>query len=482
MPLVLKIVMILEVALFAILIPFFLSLGITELATRIASRLAELSISALPVRLATLVLAIPKFLILIFTNIRRNILRSALAYLAVFVMVFVITLIWSILGFLDAATSSKAANFKALVTEKFQLPSQMPPRYEQELTREVMNLPADIRPDPVKDVMSWSFVGTALDPDPAKRSLENILFFFAMDPRALLTMMDDLEQDRLPPDEAKQMRDLVATMQTNLKGIIIGQERLKTIGKKVGDRLKVFCFPSMYKDIDFEVEILGTFPKSAGRYDGNAVMNMEYVRKALDAYERNTGKRHAMADRCMNLFWVRVRDEEVMKALAETLDKPGRFSSPSVKIERGSSAIASFLDAYKDIIAAARYVLVPACIVVMVLVVAGAISISVRERRPEMAVLKVLGFQPWQVLLLVLGETVFIGALGGGLCTFMVYFGVNAAGGIQFPIAFFGKFYIPHGALMWGPILGSFAALAGSVIPAWSVRSVKVSEVFSKVA
>ena len=43
---------------------------------------------------------------------------------------------------------------------------------------------------------------------------------------------------------------------------------------------------------------------------------------------------------------------------------------------------------------------------------ANAIAISVRERRTEMAVLKVLGFQPWQILLLVLGEAVLLTAAG----------------------------------------------------------------------
>ena len=50
----------------------------------------------------------------------------------------------------------------------------------------------------------------------------------------------------------------------------------------------------------------------------------------------------------------------------------------------------------------------------MSLVVANAISISVRERRTEMAVLKVLGFQPRHVMLLVLGEALLVGFLAGG--------------------------------------------------------------------
>jgi hypothetical protein len=44
-----------------------------------------------------------KFLMLIFKNLRRNLVRSLLTSAGVMVLVFVITLIWSILGFLAEA-------------------------------------------------------------------------------------------------------------------------------------------------------------------------------------------------------------------------------------------------------------------------------------------------------------------------------------------------------------------------------------------
>ena len=47
------------------------------------------------------------------------------------------------------------------------------------------------------------------------------------------------------------------------------------------------------------------------------------------------------------------------------------------------------------------------------LVIANAISISVRERRMELAVMKVLGFRPLQILVLVLGESLLLGVTAG---------------------------------------------------------------------
>src|SRR5205085_9727112 len=127
--------------------------------------------------------------------------------------------------------------------------------------------------------------------------------------------------------------------------------------------------------------------------------------------------------------------------------------------------------------------LVPAILATMSLVIANAISISVRERRNELAVLKVLGFTPFHVLILVLGEALVIGAGSGMLSSWSMFYLLNhGMGGVKFAIAFFPAFLIPSDALWWGPLIGGATAFAGSILPAWNASRVKVTEVFSRVA
>ena len=84
---------------------------------------------------------------------------------------------------------------------------------------------------------------------------------------------------------------------------------------------------------------------------------------------------------------------------------------------------------------------------------------------------------------MVLGEAMLLGGLCGLISAGALFLFVNNYwGGIKFPIPFFGKFMIPDQAWLWGLCLGAGTALAGSIMPSWSARSVKVSEVFSKVA
>jgi len=83
----------------------------------------------------------------------------------------------------------------------------------------------------------------------------------------------------------------------------------------------------------------------------------------------------------------------------------------------------------------------------------------------------------------VVAEAVLIGTVSGMLSSGGTWLIVNKVfGGFKFPIAFFPAFRIPLDALWWGPTLGGLTALAGSIVPAWSARGVKVSQVFSKLS
>jgi putative ABC transport system permease protein len=190
-----------------------------------------------------------------------------------------------------------------------------------------------------------------------------------------------------------------------------------------------------------------------------------------------------MTERSLALVWVRVPDTRTFERVAEQVTSSPEYRSPAVKCETASSGIASFLDAYRTLLWGMRWLLAPAILGTMAVVIANAISISVRERRVEMAVLKVLGFSPNQIMTLVLGEALLIGCGSGFLSAWATKYLINSvAGGVVLPIAFFGKFFVDSAAPWWGLSIGALTALAGSIVPALSARSVKVSDVFSKIS
>lgn len=413
-----------------------------------------------------------KFLILVLKNVARNPLRAALTALGTMVLVFVVTLVWSVLEFLDAVTREKSHDLKAVITERWRIPSTMPFTYAQTLSEGAARRPGDVKP---LDSMTWQFYGGTIDP--GKLTRESILFAVALEPRKTRTMMDEL--DRLPEPQASELDQAVRRLEQKRNGLILGRERLAAIKKRVGERIKIYSLN--YKEIDLEFEIVGEFP--TGRYDSSAVMNCEYLNEALDAYARLPGKRrHPMADQSLNLVWLRLRDRQHFEQVAEQIMSAPYYSNPAVKCETAASGIASFLEAFRDLVWGMRWLLAPAALVTLSLVIANAISINVRERRTELAVLKVLGFRPWQLLAMVIAEALLLGTLSGLASAGLTYVVINHwLGGLKFPIAMFGSFYIDSAALMWGTSIGALTALAGSIVPAWNARNVEVAEVFSKV-
>jgi putative ABC transport system permease protein len=422
----------------------------------------------------------------ILKSLRRNLLRTILTGMATFVLVLLVTAVWSILAFIDRTMESKSQNFKAIISERYQIPSMMPIAYVDSLATGAARTKEDYRVNPDKDAMMWAFYGGTLDPQ--HRTRENTVFFFAMEPRKLLSkdsngkftsMMDDVDQ--VSDAEKQQLAAACEEMERYPYKVVIGPSRLKQLNKKVGERLKVTSLN--YKDIDLEFEILAELP--GGRYELSAVMNYRYLDEAMRTFNKGKSKeqQHPMTEKSLALMWVRVPDTLTFERVAQQVTSSPDYKSPAVKCETASSGISTFLDPYKDILGGMRWILAPALLGTMTLVIANAISISVRERRTEMAVLKVLGYTPNQILTFVLGEALLIGCLSGlasGVLTKVVvneYFG-----GLTLPIAFFGKFYISEAAPWWGLLVGAGTALAGSIGPAWSARSVKVSEVFAKVA
>jgi putative ABC transport system permease protein len=278
----------------------------------------------------------------------------------------------------------------------------------------------------------------------------------------------------MPAADYEMMLDLVKRMEDDPKRCIISKTRLEKMGLSVGQKIRVYGLN--YKDVMFEFEIVGALPDN--KYEGLAFMNRQYLLMQIDAYERDKRQRHPLAEKNVNLIWIRVPNKESYEQLAALVNDPRNFS-PAVKVETMSAGIGAWIDPLKDILFGMKYLMAPCMLAIMSLVVANAISIAVRERRTELAVLKVLGFRPWHVMGLVLGEALLIGFFAGFIGTFLVWYRLT---NVKFQVGMMGQFVIPPETLVYGPLLGMAVAAAGSLVPALAARKVKVSEVFSRVA
>src|SRR5207302_8731755 len=128
---------------------------------------------------------------LVLKNLRRNLVRTLLTCMATMVLVFMITMIWTILYFMDVITRERAKDLKLIISERRQVPSQLPMTHANYLDPGHPQFLSELRglygPN---DFMTWSFYGGSLDP--TKLTPENLVFCFTMDPLKIRPMMDDL--------------------------------------------------------------------------------------------------------------------------------------------------------------------------------------------------------------------------------------------------------------------------------------------------
>lgn len=418
-----------------------------------------------------------KLILIMFRGLLRSPLRTSLTYLALFVLTLVLSLIYSVLNFIGLVTTEKEANFKAIVTHKTVIPSQMPRAHYERFKEICRKLPPGMRPENGDDdVLAWSFLGGTTDP--ITKRPNGSIWLFCLEPRKAPKMMDEFND--LSPAEKAQLDAAIEVMDKNPQAIVVNKTRLKKMNLKVGQRIKITGLN--YPDLVFECDIVGEIPE--GRLEGLGIMNSAYLFSQLDSYQRDKAKNrsgdpHPMADKCVNLIWVKLPNKEAFERLSAMVNDTGNFNTPQIKLETASSGIGTWLDSFKDIFFGMKYVMTPAMVAIMCLVIANAISIGVRERRTELAVLKVLGFQPRHIMLLVLGEAVLVGLMAGFMSTFLAWYFI---GGFKFQIAFFGAFFVPTLVLFYGPLLGAVVAITGSLGPALAAKNVKVAEVFAKVA
>ena len=415
-----------------------------------------------------------QFFTLMLKNLRRNILRTSLTALCSMLLVLVVTGVWSVLDFIDRQTEEKANDFKVLVTEKNKAPSRLPRAYVSSLREGAARGPDDVKPE---DYMTWAFYGGTLDPN--KMTRENFLFLIACEPEKAPTMMDELDQ--LNAADTARLQGAIAKMKKQASAVIIGPEQLKLMNKKVGERFTVNGL--IFKDLNLEFEIVDTFPDAAQRYGQTSLMNLDYLLQGIDEYEAKTKKKIANGADPIAFVMLKVKNKEDYEKLSAQIVNSPLYNSPAVRCESAGSAVSTFLESWQTIFWGMRWLLAPAILGTLSLVIAVAISISVRERRKEIAVMKVLGFTPGHVLTMVLGEALLIGLISGLLSAGGTYLLVNKVlGGIPFPIAWFQRFFIPTNALWWGVAIGAGTSVLGSFLPAWNARGVRVADVFSKVA
>ncbi|WP_428309921.1 ABC transporter permease [Hydrocarboniphaga sp.] len=207
--------------------------------------------------------------------------------------------------------------------------------------------------------------------------------------------------------EVKVAPDQVDALKRNRSGILIGVEAAKKYGWKIGDRVPLHSTIWTRKadgqsDWTFDVVGIYDFTGDPRQTDG-AIFNYSYFDEAR-AFGRGT----------VGWWIVNVKDPNRSGEIAKAIDKQFENSADETKSQSEKEFGQSFLKQYGDINFIVHAIL-GAVFFTLLFLTGNTMMQSVRERIPELAVLKTLGFSDNTVLGLVFAESLMLCGLAAAI-------------------------------------------------------------------
>lgn len=207
---------------------------------------------------------------------------------------------------------------------------------------------------------------------------------FAIDPKALATVFDEAKMDPAGYKTFLEKKD----------SCVVGRVTAEKYGLKPGDRvvLDSTVYPG---SLSFIV---------AGIYNGTPDdRNMLFRQDYLDDSIGTPG--------LVGMWWLKVRSPEEMPRVLKTVDEMFANSSAEVRAESERAFQLGFISMWgnvKVLIASISTVVV----FTLVLVTASTMSMAIRERFRELAILKALGFRRRELFAFILAESFGLAAAG----------------------------------------------------------------------
>jgi putative ABC transport system permease protein len=214
-------------------------------------------------------------------------------------------------------------------------------------------------------------------------------------------------------------------------GAIVGESLAEHFHWKLGDKipLQATIFPQKGGGNTWTLDLVGIFkvtdPKMKGQ-ENLLLFNWDYFDEARQFGNGNIG-----------WYVMRLSDHKQADRVAHTIDALSANSDHETKTQTEQAFAAAFVSQFADIGLIVGAIM-GAVFFTLILLTGNTMAQAVRERIPELAMLKTIGFSNRSVLSLVLGESVLMLLIGGAIGIMLagiVVNGVRAAVGSSVPLA-----------------------------------------------
>lgn len=251
----------------------------------------------------------------------------------------------------------------------------------------------------------------------------------------------------------------------NRSGAIVGRTLAEQFGWQVGDRIPIQATIWTKKDggrvWEFVIDGIFEVPAELGG-DAYILFHYDYFNEA-----------RAFGNDTAGWYVLRVEKGADPAAVAAAIDAQFANSPAETKTSTERAFAESFAKQFGDIGLIVSAVL-GAVFFTILLVAGNTMAHAVRERVPELAVLKTLGFSDGSVVALVLAESLAIVVIGG---VFGLALSWIAIGGIaKAAAAFLPGLFIPAQAIAWALLYILLVGVAAGIFPALKARRLTIIE------
>ena len=278
---------------------------------------------------------------------------------------------------------------------------------------------------------------------------------FAVDPARYLDMYPEFT---VSPAE----REAFVKTRT---GAIAGRRLVERFGWKVGQKLPIASeiHPRAGGDMSWEFDLVGVIDAEDPAVQGNTDMVLINVAHFDEARQNARGR--------TGWYIIRIADSGQAKEIAAGIDRLFANSPDETKTQPEKEFAIGFAKQIGDIGALISRILAAVFFTILILT-GNTMAQSIRERIPELAILKTLGFSDTRVTVLVLAEAALLlligGAVGMAAAVGMLPF-LNGSTGGRFP-----PLYVETGTWIGAVAVAVVLALVVGLPPAWRARRLRI--------
>jgi putative ABC transport system permease protein len=369
----------------------------------------------------------------IFKNALRNKRRATLSILSVAISLFLLVTVLVALREITTPAEGAGAELRVAVRNKISIANLLP----------VKQRPLIERIPGVEAVTPFTWFG-------GKYKGEQGMSFaqFALDQTKLHSVFTEL---KMTPEQFK-------AFESQRDAAILGKITADKYKLKIGDKMML---ESTVYPVTMEFTLVGFY---AGTPDDR---NMFFRQDYLDEVSGVKGM--------VGMWWLKVQSAEVMPQVLAAINKRFENTSAEVRAETERAFQLSFISMWGNIKLLVMLIC-SAVIFTLLLVTASTMSMAIRERFRELAILKALGFRRHELFTFILAESFGLAAAGallgvGGAWLLFTKGDIPKMTGGMFP-----SFEVTPQIIGIGVLVAAMLGIVSSIMPSIAVARMSVTE------